>query len=287
MYRPGSRSRGDREATALSAARLPTAAGSSSLRPAANTSAKPLPPSGPVTTVVTEACDDGAQQNWPSRVRDGDLARERLVGAGGREPLGASRDELGDGLGAFGGRGLGRGLVERLGLGGRRGRREPREQRVGRDHGRHLERALGRPQRALGREVVRGRDADAPLGHDANADPGVLAVRALVDRARGEPREPAPLVHEQDLDTVRARQVQGRVRDAADLVGPDETRHRLSARAHISRAPRAARPGTSRARRHGRHGRPGQAAPSRSSAYPTASTPRDRRRRRTSPRTPW
>ncbi len=66
MYRPGSRSRGDREATALSAARLPIASGSSSSRPAANISAKPLPPSGPVTTVVTEACDDGAQQNCPS-----------------------------------------------------------------------------------------------------------------------------------------------------------------------------------------------------------------------------
>ena len=32
-----------------------------------------------------------------------------------------------------------------------------------------------------------------------HADRGVLSMRALVDRARGEPRQPAPLVHEQHL----------------------------------------------------------------------------------------
>ena len=285
-------SRGDREATALSAARLPTAAGSSSSRPAANASAKPLPPSGPDTTVVTEACEDGAQQNWPSVLAIATSLASVSYAPAAVKPSGHISDELRDGLGAFGGRGLGRRLVERVVLGRRRRRREPREQRVGRDDGRHLERALGRPPRALGGEVVRRRDADAALGDDADADPRVLAVGALVDRARGEPREPAPLVHEQDLDAVRARQAQGRLGDAADLVRPDETRHRPAPAAfippaRISRAPRPARSGTARATRRGRRARPGPAGPCRSSACPTASSPRGRRPRRTNPRTRW
>src|SRR5437867_11657367 len=65
-YRPGLRSIGRREAAAFVAARRPTASGSTSARVEANVSAKPLPPSSAVTTVVTEAWVEGAQQNWPS-----------------------------------------------------------------------------------------------------------------------------------------------------------------------------------------------------------------------------
>ena len=50
----------------MSAAVRPIASASIASTEPANVSAKPLPPSGPVTTVVSEAWVDGAQQNWPS-----------------------------------------------------------------------------------------------------------------------------------------------------------------------------------------------------------------------------
>src|SRR3990172_6001833 len=66
VYRPGSRAIGDCDATALSAARRPIAAGSTSAALLANVSANPLPRSPPVATLVIQACEEGVQQNCPS-----------------------------------------------------------------------------------------------------------------------------------------------------------------------------------------------------------------------------
>ena len=65
-YTPASSARGACDRTAFSLARAPIAPGSIPSTPAANVSANPLPPSPPVMTVVSEACVEGAQQNWPS-----------------------------------------------------------------------------------------------------------------------------------------------------------------------------------------------------------------------------
>src|SRR5262245_58097076 len=60
-----SSSRGERDATAVSEARRPIASASIASRDAANVSANPLPPSGPLTTVVSDACVDGDQHRCP------------------------------------------------------------------------------------------------------------------------------------------------------------------------------------------------------------------------------
>ena len=107
------------------------------------------------------------------------------------------------------------GAVERLGLGGRSGRRA-REQGSGAT--RSPSRARSRPpQSPLGREVVRGVTPSAPQTRRGRGTP-VGAVRALMDRARGEPRETAPSGHERTSNFAR-RQGQGRVA-TGDLVRP-------------------------------------------------------------------
>ena len=252
------RPRGDR---LVARARLPTARGRARHRPAANISAKPLPPSPPVTTVVTRGLRRRRPAELALGVRRRDLARERLVRAGGREALRAR-------IGRSGARRLGARL-------GRRGpavaprrtpvrarrvgdrRREPREQRVGRDDLGHLERALGRPPRALGREVVRRGDADAALrrrrGRGSPCPRGGVLWWIELEANRVSP--PHSCMNRTSTPSAR-----GRLRAASatrrtssgpmrPVIAPPPA---FIPPARISRAPRPARPGTSRARRRGR-----------------------------------
>jgi len=77
----------------------------------------------------------------------------------------------------------------------------------------------------LRREVVRGGDADPSARDDPHAQTGVLASGALVHLARREPREPAPFVHEQDLDVVHALEVERGLRDLDEPVATDQAWH--------------------------------------------------------------
>ena len=176
------------------------------------------------------------------RVRDGDLARERLERAGGREPLGALRRRARR-RPPPARRAWSTPWPRRTGRcsGDGRGRREAGEQRVGRRRRSAISSALSAARRApSGEKSFVPATPIRPSATTRTRMPGVLPVRALVDRARREPREPAPFVHEQDLDAVGARQLERGLRDAPDLVGPDEPRHQ-------PRHPDSGRCGTARA----------------------------------------
>ena len=224
------------------------------------------PPSPPLTTVLIDAIVEGDQQNCLG-VGDRHLARDRLERSRGMgAPPGTAR----------------RGRRPRRR--GPRGSPRPWPRRTDRPRTSACRASPGNKasgattfaissawsaaRRApLDREVVRRRDADPVLLDHADAHAGVLAVGALVDRARGEPREPAPLVHEQNFDAVGVRQAERGVRDAARLVGSDHPGI-SGAPGTSSPSPRAARSGTAPATRRARRARPARAGPCRQFGVP-------------------
>src|ERR671918_461384 len=164
-------SRGFFDALALLAARSPTVPASTSSMLAANPSENPLPPSAPVITVVTDAREVGAQQNWPSGFRTATSIPIVSNAPAATSPF------------------------------------------------------VRRPTRSATPFALRSGDADAIADNHPYAEVSVLARRALVDRARREPGESTPFVNEQDLDGVRALDLERGSGDAADLVGPDDAGH--------------------------------------------------------------
>ena len=159
-------------------------------------------------------------------VRDAELDRLRLVRARGGEPGRAPPDQRRPPRRRAPPARQSGGPVEvAIDLGHVGGGRQARPQRVGRHDLRHLLGALRGLERALRGEVVGRGHAHAVLRDDADAQLRVLAERALVDLGLGEPREPAPVVHEQDLDAVHAVEPERGLGHRAEAVGPDQPRH--------------------------------------------------------------
>ena len=115
-----------------------------------------------MTTVVTEACVEGAQHRWPSVLASPTSIADGLVGAGGREPGCARADQIGDGFGAHLGRGVRRSLEEPVHLRdvGATGARPGHNGSGPTTSAISLALSRGRA-RALGRALVRRRHADA------------------------------------------------------------------------------------------------------------------------------
>ena len=171
---------------------------------------------------MSEAWVEGAQQTWPSLFASPSSTADRLVGARGRAAGRAAADELGDGVGAHLGRGRRRTLEEAVHLGhvGRRREARPHADRPRRSRPSRA-RSARPPRRPRAWPRSRPRPRCGRPSTTRTRKPGVLARDALVDLAVREPREPAPLVHEQDLDVVGARHRQRPVGDPAELVGPE------------------------------------------------------------------
>ena len=173
--------------------------------------------------------DRGLRRRGPASLALGvgqaQLQRDGLVCTRRREPVGAGADEPGDGVGAGLGGGVGGSLEESVAGGNVGHRRQAWPERVGTDDLGHLLGALGGGARPVGCGVVGRRDAHPAVGHHTDPQAGVFARRALVDLALGEPRQRAPLVHEQDLDIVDPTQCQGGIGDPPEPVGPHQARH--------------------------------------------------------------
>ncbi len=206
-------------------ARRPISAGSSSSTPGANTSANPLPPSPPPITVVTDAIVVGAQQNWPSV-----FATATSLAVVSNAPAAANPDGHAPTSSAtpFARRS---GVVAAVASSKREASTtSSRGARPGNSGSGAttpaISRALSAARRApSGEKSFVAATPDRPGRDHPDAEPRVLAPRALMDRARGEAGEPSPLVQEEHLDPVRAGDLQRRVRDAPDLVGADDAGH--------------------------------------------------------------
>ena len=160
-------------------------------------SAKPLPPSGPVMTVVSDAWVDGAQRACP-RCCDAELIAI-VSNAPAAEAVGGLGHQLRDASARAGVGGPSH--LEARSSSGASGGASPGN-RV-RPTTSAISRAARGPVRRRGR-LVRGGDTDVTSLDDAHAQPGVLADDALVDLRGGEAGEAPPLVHQQHLDVIGA-----------------------------------------------------------------------------------